>query len=218
MGNSPENPDSPQHPQGAAGAGNEPAQHSSGELIYRIASGCLALLLYATLADAAVETFLTHSPLRILVSGTIFLWLALNLALWRLAPNLWSRWTWLDQAASSVLVLLLILGVTAWIPGGQDTGVRLFGQSTSIVLAVASACAIVFGGVLLISSGRLPLAARIAGGLLAAYGAAAFLLAVHAQTRYSDLFHGASEWSRLPWWLQGAIIGGDVVVPCRAPA
>jgi hypothetical protein len=49
--------------------------------------------------------------------------------------------------------------------------------------------------------------------LLALYGVAGFLLAVSAGTPYPSLFHGASQWTRLPFWLQGATVGGLFLVP-----
>ena len=168
----------------------------------------LAILLYLTLADAAVETWLQHSPLRIWIAGALGAYLLLGLSLSRL----WQRWNWTTQAWTSLIFLLAVLGATAWSPGGLDQGLRLAGQPTSTVLAAISAAAIALAGFLLVRLAILPRAGKVLGGLLAAYGVAAFVLAAKAGTSYRDVFHGASLWSRLPFWLQGATVGGLFVV------
>jgi hypothetical protein len=173
----------------------------------------LAVLLYLTVADAAVETFLRDSPLRWWIAGAALLYLALCAAVWRLTPKLWRRWNWASQSALSIVVLLALMSATAWMPGGLDRGMNLFGQSTSIVLAIVSAASVAISGIFLARLRFVPLAGKIVAGLLAAYGVAAFLLAVQDGSSYSALFHGSSLWARLPSWLQGATIGGLFVVP-----
>jgi hypothetical protein len=173
----------------------------------------LAVLLYLTIAEAAAETFLRDSPLRWWIAGTALLYLAVCVAVWRLMPKLWQRLNWTSQTALSILVLLALMGASAWMPGGLEQGLNLFGQPTSIVLAIVSAVAVAISGILLARLRFVPLAGKIVAGLLAAYGVAAFLLAVRDGTPYAALFHGASLWTRLPFWLQGATIGGVLVVP-----
>ena len=68
-----------------------------------------ALLLYALLADAAVETFLSGSPLRWIVGGTVATYLVLTVLLWK-------RFRWGIKAVLSLLILLGLLAVTAWFP------------------------------------------------------------------------------------------------------
>jgi hypothetical protein len=167
------------------------------------------ILLYLALGDAAVETFLRNSPMRWWCAGAVGVYLVLSLSLSRLGL----RWSWTRQAAASLLVLAALISVTAWLPGGLDHGINLVGQPTSTVLAAVSAAAMAFAGVLLVRLGIMPLAGKVLGALLAAYGVAAFVWAVPAGTSFPELFHGASQWTRLPFWLQGATVGGLCVVP-----
>jgi hypothetical protein len=49
--------------------------------------------------------------------------------------------------------------------------------------------------------------------LLGAYGVAAFVVGIMARTPYAALLHGGSLWEKAPFWLQGAFVGGLVVLP-----
>jgi hypothetical protein len=191
----------------------KPDNASSHPRWYGVVWATLAIALYVAIADAAVETFLRHSPLRWWIAGAAALYLGLCTAAWRLLPGIWRRMDWAIQAAVSLAVLLVLLGATAWMPEGLEQGLSLFGQTTATVLAVVSAVVVALSGVLLARISFIPLPGKIAVGLLAAYGVAAFLLAVHAGTPYASLFHGGSLWTRLPFWLQGAFVGGLLLVP-----
>src|SRR5208283_4722999 len=180
---------------------------------YGIVWAALAIVLYLAIADAAVETFLRESPLRWWISGAAVLYLALCAAVWRLMPKLWRRLNWASQAALSLLVLLALVSATAWMPGGLEQGLNLLGQPTSIVLAVLSAVVVALSGTFLARLHFVPLAGKIRAVLLALYGVAAFLPAVSAGTPYPSLFHGASQWTRLPFWLQGATVASLTVLP-----
>src|ERR1700692_3299696 len=109
----------------------------------------LAAILYLTIADAAVESFIRGSPLRWNIAGAAILYLGSCAALWRLKPMLWARWSWANQAATSFLVLLALLTATAWLPDGLEQGLNLFGQPTSTVLAGLSAVVVAICGLLL---------------------------------------------------------------------
>ena len=79
----------------------------------------LGLVLYAVIADVAVETFVRGSPLRWWIAGSAMAYLALCLAAWRLSPNQWHRLSWPHRAGISVIVLVAGIGVTAWLPMGS---------------------------------------------------------------------------------------------------
>jgi Transglutaminase-like superfamily len=196
-----------------AAANKKPDNASSPPRWYGIVWGALAVVLYLAIADAAVETFLRDSPLRWWIAGAAALYLALCVAVWRLMPKLWRRLNWANQAALSLLVLLALMSATAWMPGGLEQGLNLFGQPTSIVLALVTAVVVALSGIFLARLHFVPLAGKIVAGLLAAYGVVAFLLAVNAGTPYPSLFHGGSQWTRLPFWLQGATVGALFLVP-----
>ncbi len=181
--------------------------------LHSVVWAALAIGLYLVIADAAIETFLRESPLRWWISGAAVLYLVLCAAVWRLMPKLWQRLNWASQAALSLLVLLALMSATAWMPGGLEQGLNLLGQPTSIVLAVLSAVVVALSGVFLARLHFVPLAGKIVAGLLACYGVFAFVFAIGANTPYSSLFHGESQWTRLPFWLQGATVGGLFLVP-----
>lgn len=89
----------------------------------------------------------------------------------------------------------------------------IIGQSISIVLSGLTIAALVFAGVVLVFVRILAWWAKLVGALLALYGVAAFAFAVKSGTPYLQLFHGASEWTPLPFWLQGATVGTLFVIP-----
>jgi hypothetical protein len=180
---------------------------------YGIIWAALAIVLYLAIADAAVETLLRDSPLRWWIAGAAALYLVLCAGVWRLMPKLWRRLNWVDQAGLSLVVLLALMSVTAWMPGGLDQGLNLLGQPTAIVLALVSAAVVALSGIFLARLPFVPLSGKIVAGFLTAYAVAAFLLAVFAGTPYPSLFHGASQWTRLPSWMQGATVGGLFLVP-----
>jgi hypothetical protein len=196
-----------------ATANKKPDNASSPPRWHGIVWGALAVVLYLAIADAAVETFLRDSLLRWWIAGAAVLYLALCAAVWRLMPKLWRRLNWANQAGLSLLVLLALMSATVWMPGGLEQGLNLIGQPTSIVLALVTAVVVALSGIFLARLRFVPLAGKIVAGLLAAYGVAAFLLAVNAGTPYPSLFHGASQWTRLPFWLQGATVGALFLVP-----
>jgi hypothetical protein len=178
-----------------------------------LVSAVLAVILYLTIADAAVESFIRESPERWYIAATAILYLGGCAALWRFKPVIWGRWSWANQAATSFLVLLALLATTAWLPDGLDQGLSLLGQPTSTALAILSAAVVAICGLLLARLPFVPLAVKIAVGLLSAYGVAAFLLAVKFGTPYAALFHGGGVWMKLPFWLQGSFLGGLFVIP-----
>ncbi len=173
---------------------------------WRIGAPVLGVLLYILLADAAVETFLSGSPLRWIVAGTVAVYLALSVILWR-------RLGWAAKAAASLLVLLGVLAVTAWRPEGLSHGVIMIRQPTSTVLAGVTGLAILLSGVLLVRWKFVRLAVRVGIAVLAAYGISAVGIGIVKGVPYPDLLHGRGLWDRLPFWLQGAFIGALVLVP-----
>ena len=101
----------------------------------------LAFLLYALLADAAIETFASGSSVRWWVAGIIVVYTAASVVLWR-RPRLWDRLGWRNRAAASFFLLLGLLAFTAWLPGGQVAGVELAAQPTSTVFTAVTAVAV----------------------------------------------------------------------------
>jgi transglutaminase-like putative cysteine protease len=161
------------------------------------------------LIDAAVETFWAGSPIRWWVALAALCYAAAVLFAWRF-PRL--RGSWNARATTSVIALFAVLAATAWLPGALDDGVHLAGQPTSVVLAALTALGLIIAAALAWRA-RLSYWMRAAAVIAAAYGLSACIVGIVHATSYSSLLHGASLWTVLPFWLQGAFIGAFVVLP-----
>ena len=178
----------------------------------------LAILLYALLADAAIETLAGGSPVRWWVGAIVMVYGAASVVLWRLMPRLWNRLGWRGRAAASFFVLLGLLAFTAWLPGGQAAGIVLIAQPTARVFATVTTAAVLVSALVLLRALKwTPLWARAAVVALAAYGLGAFTIGIARHTAYSELLR-ASAWTGAPFWLQGAFLGVFLVVPLAVVA
>ena len=166
----------------------------------------IAGVLYLLLVDVAVETFLSGSPVRWIVAGTVAACLVASVLLKRRLTPRASAW-------ASLLVLLALAAATAWRPGGMVDGIAMLGQPTSRALTGITALAVAFAAWTVIRLTSLPVAVRAAAGLLAVYGLAALALGIAASTPYPALFRGQGLWTRLPHWLQGSLLGPIVLLP-----
>jgi transglutaminase-like putative cysteine protease len=165
-----------------------------------------ALLVSALIVDAAIETFWHGSPVRWTVMAIAAAYVLTSALIWRHSTHR-------AKLTVSTLACALILAVSAWLPGGLDDGVRLLGLSTSTVLSLAAAIGIAIGGLVIAADSRLPRAARLIAAVLGGYGVVAFAEGILAGVAFGALFSGASLWRPLPLLLQGALIGGVIVVP-----
>ena len=171
-----------------------------------LGASSLAVFFDLLLLDAGIETYLRGSPTRRLVGIVVASYFALNVWLWR-------KMGWLVKAGLSSLVLLGLLAFAAWQQESSREGIVLLGQSTSALLSIVTAGAVAFAGMALARLKVLRLAGRFAVALLTVYAVAAFVAGVATGRPYPDLYHGASLWTRLPFWLQGAFVGSFVVLP-----
>jgi hypothetical protein len=169
-----------------------------------IAAAALGAALFI---DAAVETFVAGSAVRWWTAGAAVLYLAATAATWRVRAG------WRGRLAAGILGLLALVAATAWGPAGLTDGIHVFGQPTAVVLAVLAAAGVALAGVALVQADRLPLAARIGAGVIAAYGVGAFVLGAIDRTPLAALLAGQSLWQQLPFVLQGAFVGAFVVLP-----
>lgn len=164
----------------------------------------LSILLYMLLLDAAVETFVSDSPVKWWVVGAVATYLGLSGLLWR-------RSGWGTKAALSLFVLLGLFVFAAWWPEGLTRGVVLVRQPTSTVLSAVTALAILLAGIGLMRLKFIPIWGGVAIALLALYGVAAFGMGVKMEIPYPDLFRGRSFWEWLPFWLRGVFAGTFIV-------
>ncbi len=171
------------------------------------------VVVLVALLDAAVETFISGSSIRWWITPPPVVFVAVVVGLWRPGGPLARRFGWTGAAVTSLVGLLAIVAASAWLPGGLSAGVRLAGQSSSVVLSAVTACAILLSGVASLRARWLPLWARLAVATVAAYGTAAFVFGLIRATPFAALFHGAGFWTWLPAWLQGPPVGAFVVLP-----
>jgi len=183
-----------------------PAARPRGSFLRRAGWVVLATAGNLLLVDAAAETFQRGSPLRWIV-------LIIVVAALGLSGLAYRRWKWPAPAVAGLLVLLALLALTAWLPGGSERGVALLGQPTPAVLAGTCGLALLLAAGMFALARIVPLPVRAALALLALYGAAAFTQGAIRSVPFASLFHGQSLWTKLPWWLQGAVVGGLVVLP-----
>jgi len=179
----------------------------------RLAWTALAVIVHVVLVSAAIETFRSQAPARWWILSSVGAYLTTLAACWRLVPGVRARLAPAVLATTGSGVFLVLLAVTAWLPGGSVAGLRLFGLPTSTLLAGVSAVAVGLAGVSLVRLRLLPPWARYALGALAAYGVLSFALGIANATPYASLFHGGSFWTRVPRWLQGAFVGALGLLP-----
>jgi len=92
----------------------------------------------------------------------------------------------------------------------------MFAEFTSIALPLLSAATILLSGIAVARAHVLPRWEGLVSALLATYGIAAFILAIKSGTPYLQLFHGGSEPTPLPFWLQGAAVGTLFIARSRS--
>jgi hypothetical protein len=167
----------------------------------------VALMAAALLADAAVETVANGSPVRWWIAGAAVLYASVTAATWRRPIG------WKPRLTIALAFVLAPLAATAWLNGGLTDGVRAFGQTTPRVLVTTVAAGIAVACAAVFRENRIPIALRLLFAALAAYGILAFATGAIGGATLPALLRGASLWQRLPIVLQGAFVGGLVVLP-----
>lgn len=170
-------------------------------------SGYLLVVILSAglLVDAAVETFQAGSHQRwpIVAAAVAAITIVVFLLRRRLV---------FVAAACSFLTLLGLFAISAWLPDAEN-GVVLFRQSSTAVLSAVCAAGLLWATVVVVRFRRLPRGLSIALAMLALYGAAAFGAGAINAVPLADLLHGQSLWTVFPRWLQGAFLGGLIVLP-----
>lgn len=185
---------------------NQARQESAATARPGFRAGAVAVLAHLVLVDVAVETSFAGSSVRWIVAGFVSAYVVLSVLLRR-------RVRLETRAWGALWLLLALLALSAWHPGSATTGLTLLRQPSSTLLAAVTAAAVLLAGWILIRAEFVPRVAKVLAGLLMAYGAAATVWGIIGGTSYSELFRGQSFWMRLPFWLQGAFVGGLVVLP-----
>ncbi len=176
-----------------------------------ILTALAALLLYALLIDAAVETYRSASPVGAWVAIPVALYVSFTL--WVTRQRSAGGPGFVTSLWASSFIFLALLAVTATMPGGLDHGVRVAGYPTSIVLSATTIGLIAFAIVSLLIGSPLPIGVRIVVLFAGCYGLAAFGSGMALHRSYVQLLQGHSLWERAPYFLQGAFVGALIVVP-----
>ena len=106
----------------------------------------------------------------------------------------------------------------AWQPAGLTDGVRLLGQPTPRLVALLAAGGVALAVYALFRATKIPPAIRYTLAALGLYGAAAFVIGALSDLPLTALLSGHSLWQRFPTILQGAFIGGLIVLPLGVAA
>ena len=166
-----------------------------------------AVGLSLLLLDAAVETFISGSTVRWWVAGLVGVAASTVAYFFHSRPHISRDINWNVRATIVGFLLLVLITITAWLPGGLMEGIRLLGQPTSRVYSLVTLGAITVASIALESFAmRMPWL-RWTIRFFAVYGVAGFLLGMLSATPYSSLFHGGSFWTRMPASLQGTTAG-----------
>jgi hypothetical protein len=178
----------------------------------------LAVIILIALLDAAAETIWSGSPIRWWIAPPVVLFAVLVVWLWRPWGALLGRTGPGSAAATLFGGMLALLTVTAWLPGGQTEGVRIFGQSTPVVLTTTLAAILLLAiYVIVLGVTFLPavpkLVVRLVFVVLGVYALAALGLALREHAGFAALFQGGALWQRLPLRLQGTFVGALVLLP-----
>lgn len=177
----------------------------------RSAIAIVALLLYALLVDAAIETYRSGADVRLWITLPVAAYVGFTV--WLLRQQRASRPGPVASIWLSSFLFLAMLAVSASMPDGVRNGIRVGTLPTSTVLSVTTMAVIALALVALTVRSPLPVAGRIVAALAACYGLAAFATGIAWHRSYVELLQGASFWQRLPYFLQGAFVGALVVLP-----
>jgi len=170
-----------------------------------------ALLLYALLVDAGIETYRSRSPVGAWVAVPVALYVSFTL--WLMRQHRARRVGLSSGAWASSFLFLALLVLTTAMPGGLTQGMRVAGYSTATVLSATTMGLIAFALVSLTIGSPLPLPARVVVMIAGCYGLAAFGTGIAWHRTYVELLQGHSLWERAPYFLQGAFVGALIVVP-----
>jgi hypothetical protein len=163
--------------------------------------------------DAAAETWLAASPMRLEVAAAALVYFALTAYVMSKGGRIGSR-GWLMDPVVPLVVFLGFLVACSWTRDGLVQGVQALRQPTPVVLSGALAGLLFLATVRMAGPGgarswwlRVPIVA------LGAYACVAFGRASAGQSPFIDLVTGHGFWLALPQGLQGTWLGAFVLLP-----
>jgi hypothetical protein len=205
----------PPSPRPGGGPATAPLPAAAGATMLAV---LVFLAAHLALLDAAVETFWSGSPIRWWIAPAAVLFTVISVWLWRPGAALARRAGWGGAATWSVAGLALLCAASAWMHDGQSAGLQMFRLPTTSLLVGLVAIAVVLASLVLMRlPAMLPAGARLVVRLVviavATYALLSLGLAIAHRTALASALGGGAAWLRLPRWLQGAWLGGLVLLP-----
>ncbi len=180
-----------------------------------VAAGRLAVRLAFDLLviDAAVESWLAGSPLRVIVAVGALVYFLLTAYVVSKGGRVGGRGWLMDPLAGAVVYLGFVVAAS-WTKEGLAYGLTVIRHPAPAVLsgtmlALVAAAALRLAG----PGGSRSWWVRGATILVCGYASAAFAMAMPAGAPFAELITGHGFWLRLPWWGQGPWIGAFLVLP-----
>jgi hypothetical protein len=179
---------------------------AAGRLLVRLAFDLLVI-------DAAVESWLAGSPIRMGLAATAALYFVLTGYVVSKGGRVGGRGWLMDPFAGAILFLGFLVACS-WAKEWTATGIAVLRHGAPVVLpgamialVVAAACRMLLPG------GTTSWTIRVVTLLVCGYATASFARGIADAAPFHDLLTGRAFWLRLPWWGQGAWLGAFVVLP-----
>jgi hypothetical protein len=179
---------------------------TAGRLIVRLAFDFLVM-------DAAVESWMTGSPLRLGLAAGALLYFLLTAYVVSKGGRVGGRGWLMDPFAGAILFLGFLVACS-WAREWTTSGITVARHATPVVLSSALIVLVAAAaGRMLLPGGTTSWSVRIATLVVCGYACASFGRGIANSMSFPDLLTGHAFWLRLPWWAQGAWLGAFVVVP-----
>ena len=179
---------------------------AAGRLAVRFAFDLLVI-------DAAVESWLAGSPIRLGLAAVALLYFLLTAYVVSRGGRVGER-GWLMDPLAGAVVFLGFLVAYSWSPAWTTNGITVARNAPPVVLPAAMIALVVAAAGRMVGPGgakswglRMPLL------LLCGYAVASFGRGIRDAASFVDLLTGHAFWLRLPWWGQGAWLGAFVLLP-----
>jgi hypothetical protein len=180
--------------------------------IRRACLWALNVTLFAALLDAAIETSMAGSPLRVVVAGAVAVYaIALVVA--------WPRIGLALKAELSAALLTAILAYDGWSLGtvGSALGVMIAGTDADVLAAVAVAGLVAFAALAVLFMPRVPPALRILVAVFLAYPAVTIGIALaRGSGGLMPAMQSNAPFPAGTFWMRGAYLGSTIVLPAAA--
>lgn len=196
-------------PAGPAPSVPSPARQralAAGRLVVRFTFDLLVI-------DAAIESWLAGSPLRVELAAAAALYFLLTAYVVSKGGRVGGR-GWLMDPLAGAIVFLGFLVASSWAREWTATGITVARHGAPVVLpATMIALIVAAAGRMLLRGGTTSWTVRVATLVLCSYAGVSFGRGMAAAAAFPDLLGGHAFWQRMPWWGQGAWLGAFLVLP-----